>query len=212
MASPHLQKKELDKKALRKAAAIGRVAARLFNAKTYLETSMEDVAKAARVSKGAIYHYFSSKSELLFFVLDNYMTLLLEDLQEDLDRIDRAEAKLKYVIARHIELYTDHVSEAKTLLHDVHCLSTSQFKVVAEKERRYYKIVAGVLAEVLHESYPDERLKVMTFMLFGMCNWIYAWYDSKGSVKPEELSDTIFRLFLYGIDGFLTCDFGQPVP
>lgn len=199
MSPLNARKKELDPKGLRKALAIGKVAARLFNQKTYLETSLEDIATAAKISKGAIYHYFSSKSDLLFFVLDNYMNRFLRDLEEDLDRIDDAAAKLKFVIDRHIELYANHVPEAKTLLHDLHCLPSSQFKVIAEKERVYYKIVSGVVAEFLPKPVQKDRLRVVTFTLFGMCNWIYAWYNPKGGVKPQSLSDIVFTLFVHGV-------------
>ncbi len=198
------KKKELDKKAHRRAVRIGAVAARLFNEKTYLDTSMDQIASAARLSKGAIYHYFPSKSDLLFFVLDNYLSLILQDLEEDLEKIEGTDAKLKFIIARHIELYVNHVPEAKTLLHDYHCVSRSQFKVIAEKERRYHRIVAGVLADALPEHTEEELLTVVTFVLFGMCNWIYAWYNPKGSVKPEELAEIIFGVFLHGVKGFLS--------
>ena len=197
------KKKELDKKALRRAVRIAKVAARLFNERTYLDTSMEEIAKAARISKGAIYHYFPSKSELLFFVLDNYVALILENLEEDLEQIEGTEAKLKFIITRQIELYANHVPEAKTLLHDLNCLSRSQYKVLAEKERRYYRIVAHVLADALPEHTEEDLLTIATFLLFGMCNWIYAWYNPKGNVKPQDLADVIFGVFLHGVKGFL---------
>jgi hypothetical protein len=43
---------------------------------------------------------------------------------------------------------------------------------------------------------------VLTFLLFGMCNWINSWYDPKGAVTAEELSERIFAVFLDGVRNF----------
>jgi AcrR family transcriptional regulator len=40
------------------------VGRRLFNTRSYEEISMEDIAAAAKISKGLVYHYFSTKREL----------------------------------------------------------------------------------------------------------------------------------------------------
>ena len=60
--------KQLTQKELIKMTAIAKVAAKLFNEEGYLETSMEDISAAAKLSKGGIYHYFSSKNEILYFI------------------------------------------------------------------------------------------------------------------------------------------------
>ena len=66
---------------------IGKVAAKLFNEKGYLETSLKEISAAARLSKGGIYHYFSSKNEILYFILSNYMDITLEGLEQKLSEI-----------------------------------------------------------------------------------------------------------------------------
>lgn len=46
------------------------VAAHLFQIKGYNGTSLSDILKQAEVSKGALYHHFSNKQELLYAVVD----------------------------------------------------------------------------------------------------------------------------------------------
>ena len=46
------------------------VAAQLFQKKGYNGTSLSDILKQAEVSKGALYHHFSNKQELLYAVVD----------------------------------------------------------------------------------------------------------------------------------------------
>jgi AcrR family transcriptional regulator len=184
-----------------KACKIAKVAAKLFNSKGYLETNMDDIGNGARLSKGGIYHYFSSKDEILFFVLDNYLDVILQGLEETLQGISDPISRIKFIISRHIDLYTKNAAESKTLLHEAHCLPKKYYKTITAKERRYYQIVANVLAGLFGSKsrVTKAHITVLTFLLFGMCNWIYSWYDPKGTVTAEELSERIFAVFLDGV-------------
>jgi AcrR family transcriptional regulator len=195
------RQKQLDHKKLEKASAIGKIAAALFNQKGYLETSMDDISIAGQLSKGGIYHYFSSKDEILYFISTNYMDLLLKDLEQELKKIDGGLSKIKFIIFRHIDTYTKYTSEAKTTLHEAHLLPPQYFKIYSRKEGRYYRIVADVLSEVIGKHIAKSQLRVITFTLFGMCNWIYHWYKPKGHVSPSELSEIITNIFSKGIVG-----------
>ncbi len=88
------------------------------------------------------------------------------------------------------------------LLHESNCLPPKYSRVIIEKERRYYQIVNDILYGLLKKPVSKERVKAITFMLFGMCNWIYSWYDPKGAVNAEELSEMICAIFLRGIEDF----------
>lgn len=189
----------LEEKARKKAVILGKAAARLFNEKGYIETSLEDITAAAKVSKGAIYHYFSSKSELLFFILNDYMDTILDGLEEDLTGISEPLDKIRYIIRRHIQFYCDHTALAKTLMHDAHCLPGNYFKLIAKKEQVYFQIVAGALAKIFEGNISKDRLTVLTFTLFGMCNWIYVWYNPKGPITPQGLADIVTDTFLHGV-------------
>jgi AcrR family transcriptional regulator len=46
----------------------------LFQAKTYEQTSMNDVMQALGIAKGTIYHYFNSKEDLLAAVIESIVS------------------------------------------------------------------------------------------------------------------------------------------
>ncbi len=194
--------KELNKKEFDKMEKISKAAARLFNEKGYLETSMDDISTAAHLSKGGIYHYFSSKNEILFFISSNFMDLLLKGLEEELGKFEDCFSKIKYFISRHIKFYTQHLSEAKTVIHEAHLLPLEYFKVIAEKERRYHQIVSDILFDFFEGKIEKDRLKVVAFILFGTCNGIYYWYHPRGSITPEDLSEIISSILCVGLSGY----------
>jgi AcrR family transcriptional regulator len=194
--------KQLTQKELGKMANIAKAAAKLFDEKSYLETSMEDISKAAKLSKGGIYHYFSSKNEILYFISTHFMGLLLKNLEQELKGVEDNFEKIQFIISRHIGFYTKYIAEAKTTLHEGHLLPPEYFKIIAEQERQYHQIVNKVLSDFLGKQISKDQLKVLTFILFGTCNGIYYWYDPKGSMTPEELSKIISNILCKGLLGF----------
>jgi AcrR family transcriptional regulator len=194
--------KQLTQKELGKMTNIAKAAVKLFDEKGYLETSMDDISTAAKLSKGGIYHYFSSKNEILYFISTNFMALLLKDLEQELGKIEDNLSKIQFIISRHIGFYTKYIAEAKTTLHEGHLLPPAYFKIIGEQEKQYHQIVSRVLSELLGGQVSKDQLKVLTFILFGTCNGIYYWYDPKGSVTPEELSKIMSGILCKGLLGF----------
>ena len=194
--------KQLTQKELGKMTNIAKAAVKLFDEKGYLETSMDYISTAAKLSKGGIYHYFSSKNEILYFISTNFMALLLKDLEQELGKIEDNLSKIQFIISRHIGFYTKYIAEAKTTLHEGHLLPPAYFKIIGEQEKQYHQIVSRVLSELLGGQVSKGQLKVLTFILFGTCNGIYYWYDPKGSITPEELSKIISDILCRGLLGF----------
>ncbi len=194
--------KKSTEKEIQKRCLVGRAAAKLFDEKGYLETSLKDISLAANLSKGGIYHYFSNKHEILYFVLDNYMDLLLEGLEEALKKIPDNSSKIKFIMYRHLNLYNRKIPEARALLIDSRNLPAKYFKVIAAKEKKYVLIVTDIISDYLDGSVPSHKLKAISYTLFGMSNAIMYWYDTEGPVTLDELSELCYDIFMKGISSY----------
>ncbi len=194
--------KTLTEKEFNKKCAIGRAAVQLFGEMGYLETTLKDISVAAKLSKGGIYHYFSNKHEILYFVLDNYMDTLLGGLEEELEKIPDNASKIEFVIFRHLGFFSKKTAEAKALLIDSRNLPAEYFKIIAEKEKKYAQIVSTVISDYLTGSLSIDRIKAISFTMFGMCNAIMYWYNPQGNVTIEELSSICHDIFMKGISSY----------
>jgi len=190
--------KELNEKELLRKHAIGRAAAKLFNRKGYLETSLQDISAEARVSKGAVYYYFSSKHEILFFILDTYMDSLLAGLTRELEPIPRGLVRVEAITRRHMALYNNKVPEAKALLLDANQLPKRDFRIIADKQKAYAGFLCDALADHLGRRMGPAQLKAMAYILFGMCNSVMHWHDPSGPITTEELTELCLNIFLRG--------------
>ena len=70
------------------------------------------------------------------------------------------------------------------------------------QKKKYFQITSRVISEYLGTRVSKEELTVLTFSLFGMCNWIYHWYRPNGPVEPEELSNMICEIFFNGVNKY----------
>lgn len=175
-------------------------AARVFAQRGYHRTSMRDLAKASRMSLAGMYYYVAGKEDLLY-----------EIQKSSFERVRRAaeaavaaagggpEERLRAFIRHHVTFFANHMDEMKVLSHEAESLSGAPLQEVRELKRAYVELLLGLVAEVEPaEGGAHLNRHVAVYTLFGMMNWIYTWYDPKGSVGVEELAESICRLFLNG--------------
>ena len=76
-------------------AAIVKAARRLFGNDGFQKTTMDDIAAAARVAKGAVYHHFKTKEAVFEAVFDQAS----RDLVAEIDQVSRAENDILQAMA-----------------------------------------------------------------------------------------------------------------
>ena len=179
-----------------KLQSILHTAAEIFAKKGYHQASIRDIARATRVSLSGLYYYFQSKEELLFFVQDHAFGTLLDDLERRLAGVEDPHRRLHLLVENHLRYFVNNMAEMKVLSHESDSL-TGDFRIrVNAMKRRLTQIAVEILKEASPAMTLD--LRVSTFALFGMMNWLYNWYRPGRDLPVEQLADEMTRLFLYG--------------
>ncbi|MET1015604.1 MAG: helix-turn-helix domain-containing protein, partial [Leifsonia flava] len=86
---------------------VTRAAVELFAAQGYANTSVQQIVEAAGVTKGAMYHYFQSKDDLLFAIYERMLSLQKSHLDEIVARGGAVDAVLRAVCIDVIETSID---------------------------------------------------------------------------------------------------------
>ena len=73
---------------------------RLFSLKGFLSTSIDDIMREAKTSKGGLYNHFKSKDDILFAVLSEARKIWRQKNLAGLDEIEKPVAKVKKVIRK----------------------------------------------------------------------------------------------------------------
>ena len=180
-----------------KIAEICRIAAQVFSEKGYLKTSLADVAHAVGITKGGIFHYFSTKEELLFLIIYRHLDEALYNMKSKLDICDSNHDKISVFIRHHINNYRDNQAESRLALHERGNLPEKYLGTIKEKEREYVGILRSIIEKLIKEQKKNApNATLITYSLLGMLTWPYAWFNPKGSATPEELSEIIYKIFI----------------
>jgi TetR/AcrR family transcriptional regulator, cholesterol catabolism regulator len=179
-----------------KLESILRTSARIFAEKGYHQASIRDIARATRVSLSGLYYYFQSKEELLFLIQDRAFGTLLESLHSKLATTDDPVRKLRILVENHLRYFVSNMAEMKVLSHEGGSLTGEFRRSVNSKKRRLSEIAMEILREIRPDSALD--LRVATFGLFGMMNWVYNWYRTDDDVPVDRMAEDMCKLFLGG--------------
>lgn len=93
---------------LARRAAILDAARAIFFAKGLEATTVDEIAEAAELSKGAIYLYFRSKEDIYFSLTEEGLNLLLGEFQKITRRQERADRLLLKLIKAYYRFYRNY--------------------------------------------------------------------------------------------------------
>ena len=181
-----------------KLESILRTSAAIFAEKGYHQASIRDIARATGVSLSGLYYYFESKEELLFLIQDHAFGTLLSNLERLLEGVEEPHRRLRILMENHLRYFIHNVAEMKVLSHESESLTGEYRTRVNAKKRRLTEVAAEILSELRPRE--DVDLRVATFAMFGMMNWLYNWYRPGFDVPLEKLVDDLSSIFL---DGYL---------
>lgn len=176
---------------------ICRKAAKVFSTRGFATATLSDVSRVVGISKGGIYHYFSTKEELLFVILCRYMDKTLHEVRVELESTPKPLEKIRIFIEHHICHYRDNLYASRLILHESQNLPPNYWKTIKDKQKEYLGTLRSAIIELI-EGYEEkpEKANLVAYSLIGMCNWPYTWFDPKGKVTPEELAEEIYKIFV----------------
>ena len=176
-------------------------AARLFRQRGYDATSMGVIAGEINLSKSTPYHYFKSKAEILFNLMNHALDITEERVVNPVRAIADPEERLRILIGLHIEVVlSGRDREITLLLHENHPLPASLRSQINTRKKAYVHFVEDLVSEVQRTlgSKPRVSPRAATFALLGMINWMYQWYKPQGQLSAAELTAQYTEIFFAG--------------
>jgi AcrR family transcriptional regulator len=175
-------------------------AAELFDSAGYDRTSMDDIAKAVQIAKPTLYHYFSSKDEILFFIHEEFIDLLMTEHLARAELGLTAEAELHELIADILGLMQTHRGHVRVFFEHHRDMKSARRAIIARKRKNYEDVLASVLVRGMTDG-EFRRLdpKLTSLAIFGMCNWAYQWYSVSGQLPARQIAGLFADLVQNGL-------------
>ncbi len=187
-------------------AKLGRlldIAAEIFAEKGYHGASIRDLSKRAGVSLSGLYYYFTSKEELLSMIQERSLRRVVAELRRKLEGVEGPEERLRILVHNHVHFFAENMAAMRVITHEYESLAGEYRGKIRELRLEYSNLCQEILREVRRFSGAGDvvPLNVATSALFGMMNWIYAWYQPGSNVPVDRLAEHLYRLFAGGFIG-----------
>ncbi len=176
------------------------VAAEVFAREGIARASMNEVARACGTSKANIYHYYASKDDLVFDILDTYLAGLRNCiLGADLSG-QSAPERLHTLCREFLLVYEGMDNEHKIQSEGLPLLPLKQQEVLRGYQRELVSVVAETLRSCAPEVLADKaKCRDVTMSVFGMLNWFYMWHPKATKEDRIAYARTVGDLTLCGI-------------
>ena len=175
------------------------VAVDVFNVRGYDGTSMEDLAKAAGITKSSIYHHVAGKEALLHLAVTRALDGLFGVLDEPGATEGPAVDRFAYVVRRTCLELVDKLPYV-TLLLRVRG-NTATERQALERRRAFDHRVADLAAAAIADGdlRGDLDPRLTSRLVFGLVNSVVEWYRPNGPDSADAVADALSSLVLDGL-------------
>jgi TetR/AcrR family transcriptional regulator, cholesterol catabolism regulator len=178
------------------------IAATLFAERGFRNTTVRDIADAAGILSGSLYHHFDSKEAMVDELLDSFQSELFTTY-DDIVASDRSpREKLDAVVRASFEAIDQHHSEVAIFQNDAAYLAGfERFAYLAERNARFEKLWVGVLREGVQAGELREDLDVdLVYRFLRDTVWVaVTWYRPGGALSADQVADQYLTILLEGI-------------
>ncbi|UUZ59280.1 TetR/AcrR family transcriptional regulator [Nocardioides sp. B-3] len=179
-----------------------RIAATLFAEKGFKNTTVRDIAEAAGILSGSLYHHFDSKESMVDEILSTFRAQLFAAYGDVLASDDDARAKLERVVRLSFEAIDQHPAEVAIFQNDAdHPGSFERFGYLAERGVQSRDIWLSLLNEGVETGALRPDLDVhLVYRFIRDTVWVAVrWYRPGGDLSHGDVADQYLSILLEGI-------------
>jgi AcrR family transcriptional regulator len=178
------------------------IAAKLFAERGFTNTTVRDIADAAGILSGSLYHHFDSKESMVDELLDTFQT----ELWKEYDAIEASDltprAKLEAVVRASFDAIDHHHSEVAIFQNDAaHLVTFERFAYLAERNNKFERLWTGLLEAGVASGELRADLDVeLVYRFLRDTVWVAVrWYRPGGELSPSDVADQYLTILLEGL-------------
>ena len=162
----------------------------LFAEKGFSRTSVQEVADRAGLTKGAFYHHFTTKDDVLHLIHDEFIDRALASQERALATYDTATEQLAKMAFDTTRICIDYQKHVLVFFRELHVIDGAVRDAILEKRRRSTALFEETLRCGVESGEFDGGLDptVAALGLLGMWVWPYQWYQADGRRSPDEIA------------------------
>lgn len=178
------------------------MAASMFAERGLRATTVRDIADAAGILSGSLYHHFSSKEEMVDEVLRGFLDWLFDRYQQIIDTEPNPLERFKGLFMASFDAIEDHHAEVVIYQDEAKRLAGQpRFGYLDELNKRQRKMWVDVLTEGIAQGYFRPDIDVdLVYRFIRDTTWVSVrWYQPGGPLTAEQVGRQYLSIVLGGI-------------
>jgi len=186
-------------------AQVLRAAEKLFARRGFYPTTIDDIAKEAKLAKGTIYLYFDSKEDLFFSAIEKKLDALLGKIKEGVKEPGSARQRIKTVVGIHLKFLEENRDFFKIMQSFSEQLKEKLEKKlkgrVIEKQSQYIEILTRLIQEAIRkkEIKPLNARKLAVILMGIIHSLTVYWISQKERNSLSGDVSLIWEVFSKGV-------------
>ena len=178
------------------------IAATLFAERGFKNTTVRDIAEAAGILSGSLYHHFDSKESMIDEILSTFQEELFAAYDAVLASDDDARTKLDRAVRLSFETIDQHPAEVAIFQNEADHLGTfERFGYLAERGAQSRDVWVTLLREGVETGVLRADLDVdLVHRFIRDTVWVAVrWYRPGGDLSHGDIADQYLTILLNGI-------------
>jgi TetR/AcrR family transcriptional regulator, cholesterol catabolism regulator len=170
---------------------IRKAAVNQFYYQGFARTTVDEIIAEAGVSKGAFYHHFRSKDEVLAEIHTDMLTKQLERFEQIVRAHDTPTARLYALVVTIVRTIIDDRAMVTLWSREHNTLEPElRASLLALREQ-----LDAILVRTIEDGIAAGEFKrvgparVVAFGIVGMCTWVQEWFSPKGALTADDLAE-----------------------
>jgi len=178
------------------------LAATMFAERGFVSTTVRDIADAAGILSGSLYHHFDSKDSMVDEILRGFLDELFGAYQEILAARLDPRATLRAVVVASFECIDRRHAEVAIFQNESKYLAQfERFSYLADRNVEFRKMWIGLLEEGVRTGAFRAGMDVeVVYRFIRDTVWVAVrWYRPGGPLTAAEVADQYLAILLDGI-------------
>ena len=181
-------------------AAIRKSGLRLIYQHGYEALTLRELAADVGILPGSLYNHIKTKQDLLFTLVRDHMTDLLENLEAALAGHDDPAAALAAFVRLHVTYHMERRYEVYIANSELRSLEPENRAAIVAMRQAYEVRLIDILDRgIASGGFQVADTRVGAFAIIAMLTGICTWYRPDGPLSPEQIVSLHTDLVIRGL-------------
>lgn len=190
---------------VRKADILG-TAERLFATKGFFKTTMMEIAKESEFPIATIYHFFKSKEDIYFKLIEERVERLFENVRRAVSQATTSVERIKEIIRTELKFFEDQKDFFKIFVTERSGFEWTVKEDLGKKINRMYITYINFIQRIIEQGikrgeFKELNSKDMANALTGAINAIiFQWILNPGGKSLMDKEETLLAIVFKGFE------------